>query len=189
MRTPVIRTGAIIPDASLSGPSGTIPVGGGMASEAIHPGMHSADICCSMAISVFDKVAPKALLDAVHGVTHFGPGGRQHGKQWWAPAELLAGFEANPLLSDGIGQAMEHFGTHGNYFAYVGSRVNRRRAGAIQSKQGWPRVSGLGAPDWWCGGQTPASWVPRRGNRPLGHGAGESEVSREWSTGDTVEWC
>jgi len=123
MRTPVIRAGAIMPDACPAGPSGTIPVGGVVASEAIHPGMHSADICCSLTISVFDNVSPKSLLDAVHAVTHFGPGGRQRGKQWRPPAELLARFEANPLLSDGISQAMEHFGTQGdgNHFAYVGT--------------------------------------------------------------------
>ncbi|WP_457825644.1 hypothetical protein, partial [Staphylococcus aureus] len=43
MRTPVIRGGAIMPDACPAGPVGTIPVGGVAVSEAIHPGMHSAD--------------------------------------------------------------------------------------------------------------------------------------------------
>lgn len=55
VRTPVVRAAAIMPDACPSGPVGTIPVGGVVASEAIHPGMHSADICCSMAISVFPE--------------------------------------------------------------------------------------------------------------------------------------
>ena len=123
MRTPVVRAGAIMPDACPSGPSGTIPVGGVVASEAIHPGMHSADICCSMAISVFTDVSPKALLDAVHAVTHFGPGGRQRGKQWRPSTELLARFDANALLKDSISPAIEHFGTQGdgNHFAYVGT--------------------------------------------------------------------
>ena len=43
-RTPVVRSAAIMPDACPAGPIGTIPVGGVVASEAIHPGMHSADI-------------------------------------------------------------------------------------------------------------------------------------------------
>ncbi|MGE0283289.1 MAG: hypothetical protein AB7P20_22080 [Rhizobiaceae bacterium] len=60
-----------MPDAC---PAGTIPVGGVVVSEAIYPGMHSADICCSMAISTFARVSSAALLDAVHAVTHFGPG-------------------------------------------------------------------------------------------------------------------
>lgn len=62
-------------------PIGAIPVGEIVASEAIHPGMHSADICCSMAISILPGVASHELLDAVHAVTHFGPGGRPSGAQ------------------------------------------------------------------------------------------------------------
>ena len=46
MRTPVIKAGAVMPDACPAGPVGTIPVGGVVASEGLHPGMHSADICC-----------------------------------------------------------------------------------------------------------------------------------------------
>ncbi len=123
MRTPVLRAGAIMPDACPAGPVGTIPVGGVAVSEAIHPGMHSADICCSMAISVFPDIAPAALLDAVHQVTHFGPGGRPRGQQFRPPAELMARFEANDFLRDISSRAIEHFGTQGdgNHFAYVGT--------------------------------------------------------------------
>jgi tRNA-splicing ligase RtcB len=47
MRTPTVVTGAIMPDACPAGPVGTIPLGGVVvARNAIHPGMHSADICC-----------------------------------------------------------------------------------------------------------------------------------------------
>ncbi len=123
MRTPVVRAGAVMPDACPAGPVGTIPVGGVAVSEGIHPGMHSADICCSMAISLFPGVAPAALLDAVHAVTHFGPGGRPRGQQMRPPAEVMARFEANPLLRDIPSMAIEHFGTQGdgNHFAYVGT--------------------------------------------------------------------
>jgi len=123
MRTPVVRAGAIMPDACPAGSPGTIPVGGVAVSEAIHPGMHSADICCSMAISVFPGVAPSALLDAVHAVTHFGPGGRQRGRQFRPANELFQRFEANALLRDLKSAAIEHFGTQGdgNHFAYVGT--------------------------------------------------------------------
>lgn len=123
LRTPVIRAGAVMPDACPAGPVGTIPVGGVAASEAIHPGMHSADICCSMAISVFPGVAPAALLDAVHQVTHFGPGGRERGKQLRPPDAVMALFDANPLLRNETSQAIEHFATQGdgNHFAYVGT--------------------------------------------------------------------
>lgn len=121
-RTPVVKAAAIMPDACPSGPVGTIPVGGVVASEAIHPGMHSADICCSMAISIFPGVAPKDLLDAVHGVTHFGPGGRPRGAQIRPSDATLSAFRENPFLTDVIAVAIEHFATQGdgNHFAYVG---------------------------------------------------------------------
>lgn len=123
MRTPVVRAGAVMPDACPAGPPGTIPVGGVVASEAIHPGMHSADICCSMAISVFPDVAPAALLDAVHAVTHFGPGGRPRGAQIRPETELLRRFGENELLADIVSPAIEHFATQGdgNHFAFVGT--------------------------------------------------------------------
>jgi tRNA-splicing ligase RtcB len=119
MRTPVVRAGAVMPDACPAGPLGTIPVGGVVASEAIHPGMHSADICCSMAISILPGVDPAALLDAVHKVTHFGPGARP------VPVPLFNGmaeaFERHPLLDAGLAQS--NFATQGdgNHFAYVGT--------------------------------------------------------------------
>lgn len=123
MRTPVVRAGAIMPDACPAGPPGTIPVGGVAVSEAIHPGMHSADICCSMAISVMPGVSPAALLDAVHAVTHFGPGGRERGQQLRPADAVMARFEANDFLRDIRHMAIEHFATQGdgNHFAFVGT--------------------------------------------------------------------
>lgn len=50
LRVPTISKAAVMPDACPSGSTpGTIPVGGVVAArDAIHPGFHSADICCSM---------------------------------------------------------------------------------------------------------------------------------------------
>jgi hypothetical protein len=123
VRTPVVRSAAILPDACPAGPVGTIPVGGVVASEAIHPGMHSADICCSMAISIFPGVEPKALLDAIHAVTHFGPGGRPRGGQIRPSEETLSAFQGNRYLKDMVTVGIEHFATQGdgNHFAYVGT--------------------------------------------------------------------
>lgn len=123
MRTPVITAGSIMPDACPAGPLGTIPVGGVAVSTGIHPGMHSADICCSMSLTIFPGIAPAVLLDAVHAVTHFGPGGRERGKQIKPPADVMAAFEADPLLDDLTSGAIEHFATQGdgNHFAYVGT--------------------------------------------------------------------
>lgn len=123
VRTPVVRAAAIMPDACPAGPVGTIPVGGVVASEAIHPGMHSADICCSMAISVFPGIDPKSLLDAIHSVTHFGPGGRRADQRLKPSQATLAAFQENPYLAGPVLDAgIEHFGTQGdgNHFAYVG---------------------------------------------------------------------
>ncbi|MGL6129373.1 MAG: RtcB family protein, partial [Chryseobacterium artocarpi] len=49
MKTPTLVGGALMPDACPTGPVGQIPVGGVVvAKNAIHPGFHSADICCSV---------------------------------------------------------------------------------------------------------------------------------------------
>ncbi|WP_036158401.1 RtcB family protein [Maribacter forsetii] len=125
MRTPTAVNGAIMPDACPTGPLGTIPVGGVIvAKNAIHPGMHSADICCSVMLTDFGKIDPKVVLDAAHSITHFGPGGRPRGKQYKLPEELLAEFKANKLLNTpkDISLAIEHLGTQGdgNHFLFVG---------------------------------------------------------------------
>lgn len=125
MKTPTLVGGSIMPDACPTGPAGLIPVGGvAVAKNAIHPGMHSADICCSVMLTDFGKVDPKTILDAAHTSTHFGPGGRPRGKQFPLPADLIAKFEANPFLKSArmLSIAQEHLGTQGdgNHFLYVG---------------------------------------------------------------------
>ena len=124
LRTPPVREGAVMPDACPAGPLGTIPVGGIVSSTMIHPGMHSADICCSMALTAFPGRAPGEVLDAVHAVTHFGPGGRKDAPA--LPREVEDRFAANPLLCRIQGMdalARTHFATQGdgNHFAYVGT--------------------------------------------------------------------
>lgn len=125
LRTPTIVGGAIMPDACPTGPIGTIPVGGVVVSRnAIHPGMHSADICCSVMLTDFGFIDPKVILDAAHAATHFGPGGRPRGQQYQLPAELMAEFEANDFLNSqkSISKAREQLGTQGdgNHFLFVG---------------------------------------------------------------------
>lgn len=121
MRTPTIKAGAVMPDACPAGPKGTIPVGGVVAAEnAIHPGFHSADICCSVLVSVFGDVDPVKVMDLGMERTHFGGGGRRDARLP-APA-VLAAFEANPFLAGLEDAAHDHFGTQGdgNHFFYVG---------------------------------------------------------------------
>ena len=125
MRTPTVVGGSVMPDACPAGPDGTIPVGGvAVTRNAIHPGFHSADICCSVMVSEIKGVAPKELLDAVHQVTHFGPGGRANGRRFTASLRLLDEFRENDFLKDTkiVQAAQEHMGTQGdgNHFAFVG---------------------------------------------------------------------
>lgn len=122
MRVPTIKAGAVMPDACPAGSApGTIPVGGIVACEnAIHPGYHSADICCSMAISIFDHdTDPLDVLNAGTKLTHFGPGGRG---DMHPCAPLMAEFHANAFLAPTVAAAHHHFGTQGdgNHFFYVG---------------------------------------------------------------------
>lgn len=119
VRTPVVRAAAAMPDACPAGSVGTIPVGGVVSSEAIHPGMHSADICCSVAISIYADRDPAELLDAIHAATHFGPGGR---KDMPMPQSIAERIAQNRFTSDLAGIADHHFGTQGdgNHFAFVG---------------------------------------------------------------------
>ena len=125
MRTPTLRGGAVMPDACPAGPPGTIPVGGVVVAErALHPGMHSADICCSVMLTDLGDADPGAVLDAMHAVTHFGPGGRAADPRFAVPPELLEAFRANRFLNTDtiLRAAVEHMGTQGdgNHFAFVG---------------------------------------------------------------------
>jgi RNA-splicing ligase RtcB len=124
MRVPTAVKGAIMPDACPAGVAlGTIPVGGVVATkDAIHPGFHSADICCSVAISVLGNADPAAVLDMAQARTHFGPGGRPEGGRISPPAEILAGFSGNAFLRGLEQDATAHFATQGdgNHFLYVG---------------------------------------------------------------------
>lgn len=119
MRTPVVKHGAIMPDACPAGPVGTIPVGGVVSSEHIHPGMHSADICCSVMLTNFGQVDPKMVLDSVHKTTHFGWGGRH---DVTITNQLAKKIRENQFTYDLIDTAVFHIGTQGdgNHFAYVG---------------------------------------------------------------------
>lgn len=137
LRTPVVRAGAVLPDACPVGGEGVIPVGGVALSEAIHPGMHSSDICCSAMITLFHGVEPALLLEAIRSVTHFGPGGRAPNDRLQPPQALLERFWANPFLKDLGMAAIAHFGTQGdgNHFAYVG-RLKSSGETALVTHQG-----------------------------------------------------
>ena len=152
MKTPTIVGGAIMPDACPTGKVGTIPVGAVVvAKNAIHPGMHSADICCSVMLTDFGKIDPQLILDAAHLHTHFGPGGRPRGKQHNLPVDLRAEMMANAYLNSPkiLSMAQEQLGTQGdgNHFLFVGkskktgntmmiTHHGSRAVGAMLYKQG-----------------------------------------------------
>nr|WP_136657499.1 RtcB family protein [Nitratireductor sp. XY-223] len=120
MRVPTVKAGAIMPDAC---PAGTIPVGAVVATEnAIHPGYHSSDICCSMAMTVLKRADdPARLLDTINEFAHFGPTKRAK-HPITAPAEFLSKMESNPFTNGLEDIAWGHFTTQGdgNHFYYVG---------------------------------------------------------------------
>jgi RNA-splicing ligase RtcB len=125
MKTPTIIAGAVMPDACPTGGKGQIPVGGVVvAKNAIHPAMHSADICCSVMMTNFGAADPKAILDAAHSITHFGGGGRERHKEFTLPKDLRERMEANVFLNDKKARqlASSQLGTQGdgNHFLYVG---------------------------------------------------------------------
>ena len=123
MTTPTALEGSVMPDACPAGPHGTIRVGGVVATHnAIHPAMHSADICCSVMMTSFGHVDPKTVLDAAHSVTHFGGGGRSD--TFDLAPELARRIDQNRYLNNERSQqlARTHLGTQGdgNHFLFVG---------------------------------------------------------------------
>lgn len=122
MVTPTIQAGAVMPDACPTG-EGQIPVGGVVvAKNAIHPSMHSADICCSVMMTNFGKIEPKLVLDAAHSITHFGGGGRDEYSE--LPTELEERILRNQFLKSdrSLNFAKSHLATQGdgNHFLFIG---------------------------------------------------------------------
>lgn len=124
LHVPVVNRGTLMPDTCPAGTGlATIPVGGAIETEnAILPGAHSADICCSMYASLFPDNHPVAeLMDQLQASTHFGAGGRPRGQQM-SSAVLNEPVWDNPFLSGLQSRAKEFLGTQGdgNHFAYLG---------------------------------------------------------------------
>jgi tRNA-splicing ligase RtcB (3'-phosphate/5'-hydroxy nucleic acid ligase) len=146
LHAPVVQRGVIMPDACPSGPErATIPVGGAIeVANAIIPGAHSADICCSMFASFFSGTHPVGLMmDHLQGVTRFGAGGRAAHEQWSSPVldELVWD---NPFLTGLRGRAQEFLGTQGdgNHFAYVGRIQFTERQRHALERAGYTALAG-----------------------------------------------
>jgi tRNA-splicing ligase RtcB (3'-phosphate/5'-hydroxy nucleic acid ligase) len=124
LRMPIVKRGSLMPDACPAGVSyATIPVGGAIEVEnALIPGAHSADICCSMYASFFPANHPVAeMMDHLQKTTHFGAGGRPRSQQWNS-AVIDEPVWDNPFLSGLRDRAAQFIGTQGdgNHFAYIG---------------------------------------------------------------------
>jgi RNA-splicing ligase RtcB len=130
MKTPTVLKGSVMPDACPTGEKGQIPVGGVVATKnAIHPSMHSADICCSVMMTNFGNVDPKKVLDEAHAITHFGAGrSGSFNNKFKLTDDLLTKIEANPFTNDkkAIMLAKNHLGSQGdgNHFLFVGKSEN-----------------------------------------------------------------
>lgn len=127
MTTPTVVNGCVMPDACPTGGIGQIPVGGVVVTKnAIHPAMHSADICCSVMMTNFGMMDPKLVLDKAHAITHFGAGGRQQYSR--LPKELLDKIQGNKFLNGvkSVDKAKSHMGTQGdgNHFLFIGKSKN-----------------------------------------------------------------
>ncbi len=129
LRVPIIQRGAIMPDACPTGPAAaSIPVGGAIAVEnALIPGAHSEDVCCSMYATFFKTSADiETQLDALMASTRFGPGGRK--EEDWIPHPVLQeDVWENPFLQGLERHAAMHLADQGdgNHFAWLG-RVTLR---------------------------------------------------------------
>lgn len=122
MRVEPVRAAAIMPDACPA--PGSLCVGGVVSSERIHPSFHSADVCCSMAISVFEREDDLSkFLDAGMDVSHFGSSRREKPVETPELRTLLSRFSDNKFLSGLEEKASRDFATQGdgNHFFYVGS--------------------------------------------------------------------
>ena len=122
-RTPTLVATAVMPDAC---PAGSIPVGGvAGARNAIHPGWHSADICCSMMATNLGDVDPKMALDIAFEISHFGPGGRPRHQEAKINPELMEMLSQNNIfLKDKKTQSKARSDLFtcgdGNHFVFVG---------------------------------------------------------------------
>lgn len=124
LHVPIVKRGALMPDTCPAGHGiATIPVGGAIEVEnAILPGAHSADICCSMFATFFLPNHPIGeLMDHLWRSTHFGSGGRPRGKQFSSPVTDEPVW-SNPFLNGLQSRARDFLGTQGdgNHFAYIG---------------------------------------------------------------------
>lgn len=164
---PVVEAGALMPDACPAGSApAVIPVGGAIAvRNAIIPGAHSADICCSMYATFYKSDAPVAgELDALTKVTRFGAGKRKASEKIHHPV-LDEDVWNNPFLKGLEDLAIHHMADQGdgNHFAYIGETEMSEKTLQRLSDAGYKQLVQNLVP-----GQTYRVLVTHHGSRGLG---------------------
>lgn len=119
LHCPKVISATFLPDVCPAGPVGSMPVGSVVVSRAIHPNMHSADICCSVFLSKVSSSDPKELLDNAYDTTHFGPSPKGSFK---VSKELEEAILSNRFTRPLIDLANSHLASQGdgNHFTFVG---------------------------------------------------------------------
>lgn len=167
MRTPVVKFGAVMPDACPAGSAtATIPVGGVIGVEnAILPSAHSADICCSMFATFFlsDLPVPE-LLDRLTESTRFGAGGRHPENRVDHPV-LHEDVWSNPFLHGLQERAAMHMADQGdgNHFAYIGHVTHTPTFLAALRQAGYGNLANALAPE-----KSSRVLITHHGSRGLG---------------------
>ncbi len=136
LRSPVVTSGSLMPDACPAGGEvASLPVGGVVvALNAIIPAAHSSDICCSMYASFYQsELSIDDELDVLTEATRFGPGGRTEPV---ADPVIEENVWLNPFLKGLRNKAVAHMADQGdgNHFAYLGEMlITRQLIAELQS--------------------------------------------------------
>ncbi len=172
LRTPVISSGVILPDACpVSAEEAVIPVGAAVVAEnAIIPSAHSADVCCSMYATFYEKRSSIASeLDDLKSVTNFGPVPRPLEEAVHDPV-LDEDVWGNPFLKGLQIRAGMHIADQGdgNHFAYIGEmKVTPALIGVLKITGYTELAESLESADP-CASRTVRVLVTHHGSRSIG---------------------
>ncbi|MFD2255728.1 RtcB family protein [Luteolibacter algae] len=192
LRSPVIKSGVILPDACPSGAGeAVIPVGAAVVAEnAIIPSAHSADICCSMYATFYESGTDvSAELDALRSVTRFGPEGRTYEDAVPDPV-LDEDVWENPFLKGLKNRARMQIADQGdgNHFAYIGEMVINAELIALLRLTGYANLAESFSLRDPCAPREVRVLVTHHGSRSLGaHVYKRGQIAAEKQTARVAE--
>lgn len=135
-KTPTVLDIAVMPDACPTGEY-SVPVGSVIKTEnAIHPGWHSADVCCSLMTTSLGNVNISDVVNALEDSTHFGTSKSDNSEfenhiRSQHFSNLIQRAASNKFLNSekSLSLMVSHLGTQGdgNHFANVGVSKNTGR--------------------------------------------------------------